>query len=237
MLPNLLSLVGVGIIIGCTDYRAVSGDGVVSDIDRSEYCTYCHGTKGISIAPPPDTEGNKSSIARGVGAHKRHVDDKGILCETCHKVPQSLEDEGHMDSKPPAEVVFNGLAVAHGAKPSVEYVNGTTVMCKNVYCHGAVLNGGSNTTPKWNGEEEELKTFGACGACHGLPPNTGKHWIHSVLGFDCSMCHKTVYQDGKIVREDLHVNGNKDVSLSVGTYNSYLKRCSGVCHEDRSWQD
>lgn len=236
-MKRILSIViAGGFFIACSDYRASGRDTPLPDTSSLEYCTYCHGTRGVSIAPPLDTQGNDSTTARGVGSHRRHVVEKNIDCITCHKVPANAADEGHMDSEPPAEVIFSGLATAHGTLPTVESNDGV-VTCKNVYCHGAVLAGGNATVPKWNGTKEELEVFGSCGACHGLPPDTGKHWIHSVLRIECVSCHNTVYQDDKVVLSELHVNGRKDVSFTVGSYNSYSKRCSGVCHEDRSWSD
>src|SRR5262249_13772642 len=71
-------------------------------------CTGCHGS-GASAAPPRDLAGNLYTTAIGVGAHQVHLAAPSrlrgpIACETCHRVPASLLDPGHLDSPPPAEV-------------------------------------------------------------------------------------------------------------------------------------
>src|SRR6185436_4068461 len=122
-----------------------------ADIDFAATCATCHGSRK-NAAPPLDTEGNDDAASSGVGAHQTHVNgtdrSRAVACKECHTVPKEILAAGHVDSARPAELLFSGVAVAHGAEPS--YENGT---CQMTACHGAVFpdypSGGSNTTPTW----------------------------------------------------------------------------------------
>jgi predicted CxxxxCH...CXXCH cytochrome family protein len=174
-------------------------DGTV-DVDELS-CQSCHGT-GDEAAPPVDTSGNRLTTARGVGAHRSHVDTSDwhvqLECADCHAVPEEYEDEGHMDTSRPAELEFGALAVAEHAHPSFD---GTA--CSEVYCHGAtLLPGGENTEPEWT----SVGTGEAnCGACHGIPPDP-PHPIAS----DCSPCHPTIGDSATIAVPERHVDGTVD---------------------------
>ncbi|RME27008.1 MAG: CxxxxCH/CxxCH domain-containing protein [Deltaproteobacteria bacterium] len=168
-------------------------------------CDSCHGQNG-DANPPPDTRGNTDTSARGVGAHASHLSESDwhapVECGSCHVVPQSISDEGHIDSEQPADVVFSGLAVSDGASPSYDPEN---LSCSGTYCHGSTLfKGGSNTVPIWNVVDGSQA---ACGTCHGLPPDSPHPQSQS-----CYMCHgEVIDSDGNFTPEK-HIDGQVEVS-------------------------
>jgi predicted CxxxxCH...CXXCH cytochrome family protein len=179
-------------------------DGIV-DVAVDKSCTACHG--GANPAPPKDLSGSSSTTSPGVGAHQTHIlgtaRSRPVACGECHVVPENVLDAGHMDSPPPAELTFSGVALAYGAAPV--YASGS---CQSSACHGAVFpdghaSGGSNTTPLWTTVDG---TQAACGTCHGLPPPAP----HPKVEFNpiCSACHEDIAPDNAtFVHPELHVDG------------------------------
>jgi hypothetical protein len=103
-------------------------DGV---LDLNSACDTCHGSAG-NPAPPRDTLGNTLTSARGVGAHRAHLDPHPTWhapfgCADCHRVPVTVSDPGHIGTALPAEVLFGAAARNGGASP---VWNGAT--CANV---------------------------------------------------------------------------------------------------------
>ena len=154
-------------------------DGKV-DLALPKTCDGCHGADGNP--QPPD------------GGHKTHLGTQltTIACETCHKVPKSVLDTGHVDSPAPVELTFGGKAQLKGATPV--FASGT---CSGTYCHGAA-------SPKW----VDAKGPGApCSSCHGAPPG-GKH----PQSDRCDVCHADVVGPGPVIKSPLlHINGQTDV--------------------------
>ncbi len=165
-------------------------------------CTSCHGTSGLSDAPPADTSGNSATTFRGVGAHQEHLGTgmmTPLTCNSCH-VPVGATDYTHSNST--QDMSFTGVGVGTAW-------NGTT--CSNSYCHGdtATVNGGGVTTPNWttvDGTQDD------CDDCHGNPP-PAPHPANS----DCSACHGAVVNadDVTFANAALHINGVEDVSISA----------------------
>jgi predicted CxxxxCH...CXXCH cytochrome family protein len=173
-----------------------------------EDCTTCHGGLVDDLpAPPPDIDGNTESTARGVGAHTHHLEEGelrvAVECSSCHRVPSSVYQAGHVDSDLPAEVVFSGLAVADSAKPTWDGES-----CSNVYCHGNFELGNKDNAPIWtlvDGSQAE------CGTCHGLPPPEP----HPQIAL-CQVCHSAVVDaDREIIDKTKHINGQTDFSAST----------------------
>lgn len=190
-----------------------------------EACNTCHGTFNGSnrIAPPRDLNGNTSTSLLSVGAHTSHLYENSIgntiRCSSCHKFPQSVYAEGHIDNTPGAEIVFGNLAV------NTVY-NSSTGTCANSYCHGnfefkksdaapenqfAYISDkmiGSNKTVKWNKVDG---TEAKCGSCHGLPPEG-----HIKVPMNaCVSCHPTVVDEaGNIIDKTKHINGVVNVRLN-----------------------
>jgi uncharacterized Zn-finger protein len=87
-----------------------------------EACNTCHGNEKNN-APPRDLAGNLDSKYLGVGAHQTML-NAGVLCSSCHVVPDSVYAPGHLDSAPYAEV-----------KASLGW-NHDTATCASPGCHG-----------------------------------------------------------------------------------------------------
>jgi predicted CxxxxCH...CXXCH cytochrome family protein len=132
----------------------------------------------------------------------------GAPCETCHRVPTSIDDPNHLNGV--VEVELGGLAAARGIDPSFD----ATVGSCYVACHGAGIDGGAVPTPRWALPEE---VFGRCDACHGLPPAES----HPVPGFCSSvLCHggevaetpggARITEPGRAIHVDGMVNAGGD---------------------------
>lgn len=173
-----------------------------------EDCTTCHGGDIDGLpAPPPDVDGNIEPTARGVGAHRSHLEEGdlrvAIKCTTCHVVPAAVYAPGHVDSDLPAEVQFSGLAVADSAQPVWDGVR-----CSNVYCHGGFELGNLDNAPIWTVVDG---TQAACGTCHSLPPPSPHPAVDQ-----CQICHSAVVDvDKNIIDKTLHINGQTDFSAST----------------------
>ncbi|MBN1350442.1 hypothetical protein JXJ21_13590 [candidate division KSB1 bacterium] len=68
-----------------------------------EACNTCHGSQA-NAAPPEDLSDNVSTSIIAVGAHQLHVTFLGG-CSTCHAVPASVSQTGHIDESANAEVL------------------------------------------------------------------------------------------------------------------------------------
>ncbi|MCB9640987.1 MAG: CxxxxCH/CxxCH domain-containing protein [Myxococcales bacterium] len=173
-------------------------------------CKTCHGD-AESSAPPRDLSGNTETSAMGVGAHGVHLAQDGnkrhlvIPCASCHQVPGDVFSKGHIDTAGPAEVTFQGLALSGSLSPQWDRTKGT---CGQVYCHGATLDGGKQTTPIWN----QVGTGqGSCGSCHGMPPRKLRNGDSHTASTACSSCHTNVRPDLSFVDPSLHINGRVEL--------------------------
>jgi predicted CxxxxCH...CXXCH cytochrome family protein len=176
-------------------------------------CTMCHGgTDNLTGAPPRTTWGN-STDPLAVGAHTIHVatstTSNGFACTVCHVKPADALASGHANGL--TELTFGGLATSRGAAPAWD---GTAATCASTYCHGTIPSG-LNPSPVWTAD---VLGTNLCRACHGTPPGSGAHWIHT--SFSCARCHNHVVSTGlAIINKTLHVNGVNDVRLNVtGVY-------------------
>jgi predicted CxxxxCH...CXXCH cytochrome family protein len=184
--------------------RARHVDGVV-DVHVDDDCRSCHGRD--NPAPPRDLTGSDTTTSPGVGAHQVHVlgtqRARAVPCNECHAVPAETLDPGHVDTETPAEVVFDGVALAFGG--AARYENGR---CKDTSCHGGVFpdeqaSGATNPAPLWTRVDG---TEAACGKCHGLPPPAPHP--RGALNPTCSACHENIAPDNRTFdRPDLHVDG------------------------------
>ena len=183
-------------------------------------CASCHSAPG-EPAPFRDPNGSIDPNKVSVGAHDAHLHPdftEPISCAECHKVPEGVNDPGHLDTPPPNNVQFGTLAKTHGANPVYRSGDG----CAASYCHGNFPGGNRTNTPQWLGGPSQA----ACGTCHGISPPTGRHPEHIVAGVSCDKCH------GPFLTTT-HVNGVVDVPLP--TYNPQFKTCAQACHLPRSW--
>lgn len=200
-----------------------------TEIKGPEACNTCHGkfNDANRIAPPREPDGDTLTTSPGVGAHVSHLYSNSlgstIECNTCHVVPDSVYQEGHLNPQIPGGVIFALLSVHNGANPEFDSNNYT---CSNTYCHGnftffkdsaaaqnkfiyndsVTVNGqtamlGNNKTVKWTKVDG---TEAQCGSCHGLPPEGHKYAPLK----DCAGCHVGVIDsDGNIIDQSKHING------------------------------
>ncbi len=162
-------------------------------------CNECHATERLG------------------GAHAAHLSAsvfrEAIACESCHLVPVAREAAGHIDTAPPAEVLFFGAA-ATAEETLFPRFDGQR--CANVGCHGAHLDGGAEHTDLWTS-----RSTPACGSCHALPPVFVRNGASTHLptgAADCGICHRTpsgdpislgstlITEAGKRVHADGHVD-------------------------------
>jgi predicted CxxxxCH...CXXCH cytochrome family protein len=184
-------------------------------------CTKCHG-KGTALAnysttnawqaapgyagTGTDINGQAGTFTNGVsndaqvGAHDAHLrtinnySDRKILCTDCHAIPGTANHANGATDYAWSNLAKNiGTTTSDRGALNPGYATGT---CSANYCHGGVLNGGSDTTPVWNDTAylaSYTKDATACGKCHGAPPTSG-----ATLGYDhngytiasgCTGCH------------------------------------------------
>jgi len=143
--------------------------------------------------------GNTQITAIGVGAHRAHLTVPSglrgpIPCQTCHLVPTQVDDPGHIDSLPPAEV-----------NDSLSWDRATRT-CGTTNCHVA-------SRPVWTARGGVF-----CGSCHGIPPADAPHTPTMTLT-SCATCHsQSVDAFGAILlttgpggTTSKHMNGVVDV--------------------------
>lgn len=193
-------------------------------------CNTCHGNFNdpSRIAPPRAINGDTATSYMGVGAHSNHIYTNKlgnhVECQSCHNVPSSVNQPGHLDSELPAEVNFKGLATKGIASNAV--FNPSNGTCSNTYCHGnfeffkdsadptnqfgfsADKMIGNNASVKWttvDGSQDK------CGSCHDLPPigHIGDKFSQIPISVtQCYLCHEGVVdQNGKIIDQSKHING------------------------------
>jgi len=223
---DLLGGARVNISCSASDCHTDAGGNTKSP----EACNTCHGNfRGaaddtLSWAPPRSLSGDTGTTSAGVGAHQAHLAagdySYGVKCNQCHVVPSEVFLEGHLDSPPPADLIFNpslaALITADGTfQPNPSY---NTLRCSGTYCHGSwrlrrasSLNNwafadsvmtGAAYNPSWTGGESEAE----CGSCHELPPRG--HQNQSA----CSSCHTGIVDaSGVITDKSKHINGKVNV--------------------------
>jgi predicted CxxxxCH...CXXCH cytochrome family protein len=203
------------LIAGCTSGRGIGDLGIGADLPLGDVsptaCAGCHGTQS-PWNPPPDSSGHDDPAYRGVGAHSIHLAGgigAAVACDTCHVVPARVDSTGHIDTQLPAEVAFAGRSILDALQASSEAASRdekAIVTCRNVYCHGASLKGGTATEPQWNAAD--AAKYGKCGACHGLPPATTRKGAAHPASDNCSSCHgEVVAEDGTIKDPTKHADG------------------------------
>ena len=143
-----------------------------------------------------------------------------IACGLCHM--------GGPTSMHPAEWLHDAC-FNHGTYA----LNSGTIACANVYCHGPNLEGVSGSGPSCISCHNPVPTSANCGSCHGIPPATGGHVVHTSTPLNyitCGSCHG--------VECDRHDNGTTDVGISsvfyaksAGTVAFNGSTCSKIsCH-------
>ncbi len=179
------------------------------DMQLPTECNACHGSAD-SPAPPPDHNGETDPTLPTVGAHAAHLSPSnyrgvGFECDTCHKLPESVDAEGHLDgtlhtvSFPGEPARWNGAVPAYDPK---------TQTCSNSYCHGWTTPGGTLPKPKWT--DQDL----TCDGCHSTPP---ADTFHAKIGSSlagCEGCHPETISAGALdLQGGKHINGKVEVQL------------------------
>lgn len=228
-----------------TDCRDCHGEQLEGDVGPSctschgegweTTCTFCHGgVDDASGAPPEGIDDSTDRADQVFIPHNEHLTAAGsvphadIACTTCHDVPTSALQAGHIlddATAGQAETAFSGLATGatwDGA--------GCTV-----YCHG---------DGQTVGDIEHSDGPRDCRSCHPDQTNdagwrgmSGRHEDHLDEGFVCAECHGGVVSPGgAIVDASLHVDGQVSLALPI-TWNNGT--CTGTCHGEthngRTW--
>ncbi len=198
-----------------------------------EACNTCHGDIGArandfaSFAPPRDLSRNRTTTARGVGAHQVHLlgadNSTSVACNECHVIPTGVFVGDHLTPTGAEKVVFGPRSSFETsgadmtANPPAYNPNAPGgPSCSNTYCHGH-FTGGNNFSPVWTlvGSNES-----SCGTCHGSVetgnPLPAGHFSFSGIE-NCQTCHYLSTEspvamrqsDGTyiIVEKSLHVDG------------------------------
>ncbi|MEK6607591.1 MAG: CxxxxCH/CxxCH domain-containing protein, partial [Myxococcota bacterium] len=220
-LPRLCQV--VWLLAACADLR---------ETPTPEECSACHGGEGG--APPPDLSGSIDTSRRGVGAHAAHLASpalgRPVACATCHVVPESERDVGHLDRTAeelgtPADVTFSGLARANGFAARYDP---ETLRCESTWCHGR--RGGEFNAPEWTlVDQSQIR----CDGCHGAPPPDPHPTSDR-----CWNCHPGVEkdEDGKLALADgkRHIDGVVDVTPAEGC-NACHGDADGEKEDEAAW--
>jgi predicted CxxxxCH...CXXCH cytochrome family protein len=238
-----LDLLGGTVGVSCSNSSCHGGDW--------KSCDFCHGTKGVSQAPPIGVANETATNTLGVGRHKAHLtataSHVAFACTHCHTVPPA----GNVDHA--MQYVYSANLASAGHHGDVAFSGGATGMTFNVNatagnpvnargacvgsCHSNGRGGNPVVTPYWAGGNW---TVGSCGNCHAAAPNTGRHADHDQeLG--CTGCHPAASSSS-------HMNGTRDVLAVIsggtgggsittkppGTTTQCTTRwaCAGTCHGD-----
>lgn len=173
-------------------------DGIVEYGNGAGDCTACHGTEGEAW---PDTGAHPS--------HRHPTLTAPLACESCHRVPADIHDEGHLDGV--VQIVFGGLATARDASPEIRREDSS---CVSVACHGEGALGSVGAVPRWY---DTSGLAGRCGACHTVPPPP-PHTTTTTCG--AVVCHGGEVvgtADGPritVFGRTLHIDGDLDVRTS-----------------------
>lgn len=201
-------------LAGCGDARVAE-----TPLAGASDCASCHTAPGEG-PPFRDHTGATDPSRLSVGAHDAHLHARlaaPLSCGDCHRVPQRVNDPGHLDALSPTNVQFGPLARTGGASPVYAQQG-----CQASYCHGEFPGGNRGNAPRWLAGAAAA----GCGTCHALPPPSGRHPEHLAAAVRCDQCHGPFLQA-------LHVNGTTDVALPA--YDRRFKTCGQACHGPRSW--
>jgi len=185
------------------------------------------------------------------GSHKKHAQDNGYACSTCHNGAGHDTISKHanrnidiaFDTRNPAGSYSLGSSVTPGSG------YGT---CATIYCHSDgkgnyAGTGGVGATPRWG------DTSTGCNFCHKSLPTSGSHAAHVAIAataygsttvsstagsydFGCANCHPTNpanHVDGSVEIVLAGVGQLKSKNSPTAAYNSVTKTCTGVyCHSN-----
>jgi len=172
-------------------------NGTVDLGDGGGGCGACHGE---GDDPWPRTAAHS--------AHRNPDITTPIECNSCHVVPSSVGDPGHLDPVVGVELTFGGRALDRGATPSWD---GTR--CSDVACHGAGLRGGGAVAPVWLAGPGSV----VCGSCHPVPPPAPHTFLTTCQSTICHGDEVVPGPDGpsiSVVGRARHIDGDIDLGPS-----------------------
>jgi len=81
------------------------------------------------------------------------------------------------------------------------------------------------------------RQFWDCTSCHGYPPETGQHKVHTNLSqFGCQICHK---EHKHAIKSAIAPKDLRDVTVSFtikGDWDKNTKTCENIgCHDNKQW--
>jgi hypothetical protein len=218
------------------------GTALTGVVESGPSCSLCHLGGATAVHPtdwnPVYADHGPYALANGTsscanqychGPSLTGVADSGPSCTSCH---MGGPTEIHPTSWQ-GDVCSN-----HGP---YAFDNGTTG-CANTACHGASLEGVSQSGPSCTQCHNPIPASDQCNYCHGIPPDgtaypniAGKHAEHMLItGVTCATCHARPC--------DQHNNGVVDVvfdpsgpAVATGNpapvFDASAKSCSNIaCH-------
>jgi predicted CxxxxCH...CXXCH cytochrome family protein len=166
------------------------------DFQPTIACNTCHGHDATG-APPVALDGATDPSDHGVGQHQAHLDETlagrighVVACPTCHTVPASVTQPGHLDHPLPAIVSLPQGGTYDPAKQGCA-----------VWCH-SFPNNQAAIAPVWNDVSGRIVAPN-CTGCHGFPPVLRRdgtpHTQAPAQLSACLLCHPfspTTHVDG-----------------------------------------
>ncbi len=220
-------------------------------------CDVCHGFPPVvnTATGGPDGLVNSPGVTGSIkaGAHDKHVNTKLIPCENCH-LNSAGSGPTHNDGSQDITIgfslfggtyiggIYDGQSTAgyDSSEVNTTVINGGSMTCSNIYCHGEFPNGtvwgaGKNTSPTWDGSVTCSSCHDEGGSLSGLSGRHAKHTDTSGYGVDCEKCHfQTATGSTSIKNESAHANNVKEIVFSAGgSHNSSTQDCTNTyCHSD-----
>jgi len=175
----------------------------------------------------------------GSGSSTVNWYDTTLFCGACHLLPPKTgSHEFHVTTKgTDCTICHSGFSITDSSVSVLHHKNGTTEVdgvidggtytrsdssCSNVGCHG------SASAVNWF-----TGSFN-CGTCHGIPPDSGAHRVHSTNNhINCKECHLGYDQTDSTISTAHHQNNitNVDGPIKGGTFTTAGKVCNNVyCH-------
>ena len=138
-------------------------------------------------------------------------------CASCHGSLSNSSKKGASAST--IQIAINNVSAMSSLK---------ILTSAQVQAIATALGGSTTTTPP--------PTIGACGSCHAIPPNTGKHVFHvNSEGVGCATCHGTGYDASKqTVNANTHQDGKVELTRKLH-WDTASHSCSPGCHGTKVW--
>ncbi|HTU00534.1 MAG TPA: hypothetical protein VMG58_01910 [Candidatus Sulfotelmatobacter sp.] len=138
--------------------------------------------------------------SRDISSSNEHANQYG--CDQCHGYPPPPHFPAYAQDFHPIGVTGAMCYVCH---PTTVNPDGHTIVAGGTHKDGQV-------------EYVDYHTA-SCDACHGLPPETGRHTFHvTTRGVPCSTCHQGFDPTTKATDDTVHMQGLDYIVLGNGTH-------------------